>query len=160
MTSTAGQAATVSAKAAAASATAPSCLIRVSFEGAFPGSTALAATATVNVVFMQTLVLRPQGYDVTGAQGTLAVVADAAAAFTVLQPVACSTSDYEQVGFSDAQQTPMLCYCCTTAEQLLCYCCTTAELLLCYCCATAVLLLCYCLACAKACHRALGIAAP
>lgn len=97
VTTTAGQAATVSAKAAAASAIAPSCLIRVSFEGAFAGSTALAATATVNVVFMKTLVLRPQGYDVTRAQGTLAIVADAAATNTVLQPIACSTSDYEQV---------------------------------------------------------------
>lgn len=99
VTSTAGQPATVAAKAAAASATAPSCLIRVSFEDAFANS-GLVATTTVNVVFMQTLVLRPQNYDFTRAQGTLADVADDLPTYTALQPIACSPTDYEQVNFS------------------------------------------------------------
>ena len=98
VTSTAGQPTTVAAKATAAAATADSCLIRVSFEKAFANS-GLVATTTVNVVFMQTLVLRPQNYDFTSAQGTLGEVADDPPAYTALQPIACSLSDYEQVAF-------------------------------------------------------------
>lgn len=98
VTSTAGQPATVAAKAAAASATANSCLIRVSFETAFANS-GLMATTTVNVVFMRTLVLRPQNYDFTRAQGALAEVADDPPTYTALQPIACSLSDYQQVAF-------------------------------------------------------------
>ena len=97
VTNTAGQPATVAAKAA--SATANSCLIRVSFENAFANS-GLVATTTVNVVFMQTLVLRPQNYDFTRAQGALAEVADDPPTYNALQPIACSMSDYEQVAFS------------------------------------------------------------
>ena len=96
VTSTAGQPATVAATAAAAAATAQSCLIRVSFEEAFANS-GLVATTTVNVVFMRTLVLRPQNYDFTRAQGLLAEVADDPPAYTTLQPIACSPSDYQQV---------------------------------------------------------------
>lgn len=112
VTSTAGQPTTVAAKAAAAAATADSCLIRVSFEKAFANS-GLVATTTVNVVFMQTLVLRPQNYDFTSAQGALAEVADDPPAYTALQPIACSLSDYEQVAFrcsANCYTLLMLCF--------------------------------------------------
>lgn len=99
LTSTAGQPTTVAAKAAAATATtAPSCLIRVSFEAAFAKS-GLTQTATVNVVLLN-LVLRPQNYDFIRAEGALFDVANNPQLYTALQPIACSTSDYEQVTVS------------------------------------------------------------
>ena len=51
----------------------------------------------VNVVVMQSLVLRSQNYDYTSAQGSLASVAAAVPQYQILQQIKCNTSDYEQV---------------------------------------------------------------
>ena len=93
---TAGQPATVVAKAGIAKNTAHACNIQVSFQAAF-GNAALVSSTTVNVVLMNTLVLQPQNYDVTRAQGNLVTVASTAPQYTTLQPIACNTTDYEQV---------------------------------------------------------------
>lgn len=75
------------------------------------------ATTTVNVLVMQTLVLRPQNYDFTRAQGALATVASDAPQYTALQPIACTTSDYEQVTLPPctARSHADLCHACCTA---------------------------------------------
>ena len=93
---TAGQPATVVAKAGTANNIAHVCTIQVSFQTGF-GNAALVTNTTVNVVLMNTLVLQPQSYDVTSAQGTLSLVAASPPLYTTLQPIACNTSDYEQV---------------------------------------------------------------
>lgn len=94
-TSTAGLPTTVAATARPADLSQYTCLIRVSFPGF--ANPSLVATTTVNVLVLQTLVLRPQNYDFTRAQGTLATVASDPPQYTALQPIACTTSDYEQV---------------------------------------------------------------
>ncbi|KAL3148639.1 hypothetical protein ABBQ38_014062 [Trebouxia sp. C0009 RCD-2024] len=70
----------------------------LSVQMAFSDGTVRDFSTDSRAVFtvLTTLVLRPQNYDFTGAQGVLATVASAAPQYTALQPIACTTSDYEQ----------------------------------------------------------------
>ena len=62
-----------------------------------PGSAPLVEGTSVQVVRLQTLVLRPQSYDYTRAEGTLAAVVASTATPPVLQQISCNASDFEQV---------------------------------------------------------------
>ena len=92
---TAGQPSTVVVRSTVTASSLPTCTIQVSFVAAF-GNSALVKSTTVSVVLMQSLVLQPQSYDYTTAQGYLPNVATNPPAYSTLYPIACNTSDYEQ----------------------------------------------------------------
>lgn len=102
-TRAAGQPATVTAKSATYTAL-QSCQIQV----AFPSFHVPAVFVPVNVVVMQSLVLRSQNYDYTSAQGSLASVAAAVPQYQILQQIKCNTSDYEQVHDHAVLNVPVL----------------------------------------------------
>lgn len=94
-TTESGQATTIAAKAGADYSDLRSCQIQVTFP-VFHVS-ALTATTTVNIVVMKRLVLRPQNYNYTTAQGSLSAVAVLDPQYNILQQISCNASDFEQV---------------------------------------------------------------
>lgn len=104
LSTSAGQPVTVSATSATFT-TSQTCALTVSFPGF--SSPVPTATAQVTVVVMKSLVIRPQHYNHTFAEGDLRTVAPVPdSRYTTLQQIKCNGSDYEQV--SDSCHVPAL----------------------------------------------------
>lgn len=97
VSTTSGQASTVSVIAGVSNTATHVCRIEVTLP-VFDNS-ALVAYATVDAVLLESLVLRAQDYDYTSVQGTLAAVAASTTTPATLQQISCNSSDYEQVSF-------------------------------------------------------------